>query len=60
MSEKTEAQIRRIVAQKIEQALTWQGATLSRDRGKALRYYRGEKFGNEIEGRSQIVSRDVA
>lgn len=60
MTEKTEAQIRRIVAQKIEQALTWQGTTLSRDRGKAMRYYRGEKFGNEIEGRSQIVSRDVA
>ncbi len=60
MTEKTEAEIRRIVARKIEQALTWQGTTLARDRGKALRYYRGEKFGNEIEGRSQIVSRDVA
>lgn len=60
MTGKTETQVRQIVARKIEQALDWQGATLSRDRARALRYYRGEKFGNEIEGRSQIVSRDVA
>lgn len=27
---------------------------------KALKYYTGQKFGNEIEGRSQVVSYDVA
>ena len=32
----------------------------ARDREQALRYYRGELFGNEVDGRSQIVSRDVA
>jgi hypothetical protein len=60
MTAKTEAEIRAIIAGKIDRALRWQGSTLSRDRAKALRYYRGEKFGNEIDGRSQIVSRDVA
>ncbi len=60
MTGKSETSVRAIVAAKIERALTWQGATLSKDRSKALRYYRGEKFGNESEGRSQIVSRDVA
>jgi hypothetical protein len=60
MKAKTEAEIRAIVAGKIERALSWQGSALSRDRAKALRYYRGEKFGNEVDGRSQIVSRDVA
>lgn len=60
MTAKTEAEIRAIVAGKIDRALRWQGSTLSRDRARALRYYRGEKFGNESDGRSQIVSRDVA
>ncbi len=34
-------------------------STLVEDREEALRFYNGEKFGNEIEGRSQVVSRDV-
>ena len=33
---------------------------LSPDREKAGRYYRGEPFGDEGEGRSRVVSRDVA
>jgi hypothetical protein len=36
------------------------GTSLSDQRQKALEYYRGEPFGNEVEGRSSIVSRDVA
>jgi len=36
-----------------------ESATLSEDRAKAFDYYMGEPFGNEIEDRSQIVSRDV-
>ena len=34
--------------------------TLAGERMTALRYYRGDKFGDEQEGRSQVVSRDVA
>jgi hypothetical protein len=30
------------------------------DRATAIKYYLGEPFGNEIEGRSQVVSRDVS
>jgi hypothetical protein len=33
--------------------------TLSEDRTKSLEYYRGEPMGNEVTGRSQVVSRDV-
>jgi len=33
---------------------------LSPDRDKAGRYYRGEPFGDEEDGRSKVVSRDVA
>lgn len=34
-------------------------AALSHERAKAFKYYNGEPFGNEIVGRSQVVSRDV-
>jgi len=34
-------------------------AALSDERAQAIKYYLGEPFGNEIEGRSQVVSYDV-
>ena len=34
-------------------------SALSNDRAAAINYYLGEPFGNEIEGRSQVVSYDV-
>src|SRR5690606_2216646 len=34
-------------------------ADLSKERAKALSYYLGRPFGNEVEGRSQVVSTDV-
>ena len=34
-------------------------AELSDQRAKAISYYLGEPFGNEVEGRSQVVSYDV-
>lgn len=36
-----------------------ESATLAEERAKAFDYYMGEPFGNEVEDRSQIVSRDV-
>ncbi len=32
---------------------------ISQDRATAISYYLGEPFGNEVEGRSQVVSRDL-
>ena len=32
---------------------------LSNERAEAIDYYLGEPFGNEVEGRSQVVSYDV-
>jgi len=34
-------------------------AQLSSERAEAVNFYLGEKFGNEVEGRSQVVSYDV-
>lgn len=36
-----------------------QFGSLGEDRTKALDFYLGNPFGNEVEGRSQVVSRDV-
>lgn len=41
-------------------ALGYLGGDLSDARKKAMDYYMGEPFGNEVEGRSQVVSTDVA
>lgn len=53
-------EIQRILKQEVEGAVGYIDDELSADRIKALEYYLGEKFGNEEEGRSQVVSRDVA
>jgi hypothetical protein len=45
---------------KLNNALGWLGGRLSKDRQLAQAYYRGDLFGNEQEGRSKVISRDVA
>ncbi len=45
---------------KLNNALGWLGGRLSKDRQQAMAYYRGDLFGNEQEGRSKVVSHDVA
>lgn len=41
------------------EALAETYGNLSEDRTKALDYYLGNPMGNEVEGRSQVISRDV-
>ena len=41
-------------------AVGYLDSTLVKQRERATKYYRGDAFGNELEGRSQVVSRDVA
>lgn len=43
-----------------EQAVGFYNSEVAADQEKALRYYHGEPFGNEEEGRSTVISRDVA
>ena len=49
-----------IVRSEIESAVNQQDTELSGDRIENLDYYMGEPFGNEIEGRSKVVSTEVA
>lgn len=56
----TEGELKSVIAGHLNNALGFDGGNLSRQREKSLEYYLSEKMGNEIEGRSQIVSSDVS
>ena len=49
--------VQAIVKRELDSALGQDGSKLSIARREALEYYEGEPFGNEIEGRSQVVTR---
>jgi hypothetical protein len=56
----TETEIRAALDEEIRGAVGYTSSELSNQRKTALEYYYGEPFGNEVEGRSSYVSRDVA
>ncbi len=60
MSRMSEQELKAIVSAEIADATAFAGGRLAEERRKALDYYLGEPFGNEQEGRSQVVSTDVA
>lgn len=60
MAQMQDTTLTAICEQKLNSALGWLGGRLSKDRQSAEQYYRGDLFGNELEGRSKVVSRDVA
>ena len=60
MAKVTELELRGIINQEINNALGYMGGNLSAARKKSLEYYMGEPLGTEIDGRSQVVSTDVA
>ena len=55
-----EMQVKSILAHEIEDALGGMGSQVNDERIRALRFYHGRLFGNEVEGRSQVVLTDVA
>jgi len=60
MAKMTDTKLLAIVNQRSTDVGLLGGDTLSTERTTAMKYYRGDKFGDEQEGRSQVVSRDVA
>jgi hypothetical protein len=60
MTKLSNEEIRAILNSEINGALGYLGGQLSEQRKKSLEYYLGEKLGTEIDGRSQVVSTDVA
>ena len=56
----TELEVSSIVSSEIKSSLGYIGSDITEQRQKSLEYYFGEPFGNEQEGRSQVVSTDVS
>jgi len=54
-----DAELEALVSGELNDATSFVDAELSPVRARAIQYYRGEPFGNEEEGRSQVVSTDV-
>ena len=60
MAKVTEFELKNIIGQEINNSMGYMGGNLSAQRKKSLQYYMGEPLGTEIDGRSQVVSTDVA
>ena len=60
MAKISDTELRFIINSEINNSLGFLGGALSNQRKKSLEYYLGDKLGTEIEGRSQVVSTDVA
>jgi hypothetical protein len=52
--------LKALIKIELEKAVSYVESEAVADRRKALKYYRGDAFGNEVAGRSSVVSRDVA
>ena len=48
-----------IITSEVDDAIDYIDNNISQDRNLASEYYRGEPFGDEEEGRSQVISMDV-
>ena len=55
----TETELLALIATEEQQAIGYQYGQLSSEREQAMDYYMGRAFGNEVEGKSQVISTDV-
>ena len=55
----SEADLQAVVSGYISDAIQYIDDDISPTRAESTRYYKGDPFGNEVDGRSQVVSRDV-
>lgn len=56
----TDSELKGLLEQEERAALGYLSSELSEQRREAMEYYLGEPFGDEREGRSQVISRDVS
>jgi hypothetical protein len=52
-------ELRQIIDAEVSEASAFSGSTLAAEREQNLNYYYGRPMGNEVDGRSQVVSWDV-
>lgn len=59
MALRTDVDLRALLKREIESAVNYVEQQIGAERRLSLKYYRGDKFGNEEDGRSQVVWRIV-
>jgi hypothetical protein len=59
MTKMTDDELRSAVDHEVSESAAWTGSQLAADRERNLAYYHGLPMGNEVPGRSQVVSWDV-
>jgi len=55
----SDSELESVIGQQIAHARSYLSAEVASDRQANLRYYLGRPLGNEVEGRSQVISTDV-
>jgi hypothetical protein len=55
-----DTELRAILESEMRDAVNHSTSQIANDQEKAIEYYEGRPFGNEVEGSSQVVLRDVA
>ena len=55
----TDSDLKNMIGQEIQRSVDWLNGELGQDREDALARYFAEPYGDEVEGRSQVVSTDV-
>ena len=59
MTKMTDDELRSAVDREVSESAAWSSSALAADRERNLAYYHGLPLGNEVQGRSQVVSWDV-
>lgn len=59
MAKMNDDEFRSVIDEQVTQAASWSQSVMMADRERNLRHYHGMPMGNEVEGRSQVVSWDV-
>ena len=59
MAKLTKQKLLSLITSEIQNSLGFYSSKLSQQRQQALKYYLAEPLGNEIEGRSSVVSQDL-
>lgn len=59
MAKLSKSKLLSLVSQEVQNSLGFYSGDLATSRKEALKYYLGEPMGNEVEGRSAVVSQDL-
>ena len=59
MAKLNKSKLLSLISQEITNSLGFYSSDLAKQRENALKYYLGEPLGNEVEGRSSVVSQDL-